>query len=138
MAQHKHGKKGRVIIDGTTYRVTEWDGADETAGVEVTNTESDGAQEMDDEGGIEKLSGSFTMVALKSQSPPTKGMHNLVLYEGGREEIDALAFKAFVGNLRRQNQVRSTDPITWQANYESSGAINRESSTVLDPYVPSP
>lgn len=136
MAAHKHGKRGRLTLNGTTYKITVWDMDDNTENVEVTNTESDGYQEMDDEGGIEKCSGSFTMIAEVGQARPSKGMGNLVLQEGGRDEDDSYAFKAFVGNWKQQNQVKSSDPITWQASYESSGEIARQSSTVPDPYVP--
>lgn len=121
----KHGKKGRVKADGTIYKCTEWDGDDTTEAVNVTNTESNGVQEMDDEGGVEAMNGSITFLRETGQPPPTKGMHALELYEGGKNTTDAFAFNAFVHSIRRQNQVRSADPITYAAQYMSSGPITR-------------
>jgi hypothetical protein len=131
MAAHKHGKLGRVTIGGVNYKTTEWTATHEIAGVEVTNTESNGYQEMDDSGGIEKLSGSCTIVGTQGGSPPANGATaTFVLYEGGRNATDALAFNAFIGSIQRQNQVRSTDPVTWQVSFESSGEIAIGSTTV--------
>ena len=148
MAAHKHGKKGRVTIDrtgdpgvgGVNYPATEWDGDDAIEEVEVTNTESDGHQEMDDEGGVDSLNGSITIIAVKGQAAPTKGMANLVLYEGGRDSIDTLAFKAFIGSVKRGNKVKGTDAVTWQLTYKSSGAITVGTALAAaedpDPYTP--
>jgi hypothetical protein len=145
MAAHKHGKKGRVSIsrdggdyalDYTHYPATEWDGDDMTAGVEVTNTESDGYQEMDDEGEITSLNGNITIVARADQAAPTTGMANLVLFEGGRVvHTDAIAFKAFIESVKRSNKVNGTDAVLWQLAYKSSGVITRGSTTVDTPYV---
>ena len=130
----KHGKKGRVTILSTNYRITKWDGDDQTESVEITSTEDGGFQTLDPDGGIEKMNGSITFLAVPGQAAPTKGLHDLILYEGGTDATDAYCFKAFVSGIKHANQVNTKDPITWEASYESSGKIVRNSATIDNPY----
>lgn len=136
MAAHKHGKKGRFQLNGTNYPTTEWNAADAVEPVDVTNTESDGHQEMDDEGGVDSLNGSATIVARVGQAAPSKGMANAVLFEGGRDSTDAIACKVFISEVQRRNQVKGTDATLWQVTWQSSGEIAIGSTEVPDPHVP--
>lgn|SRR5574343_1083514 len=130
----KHGKRGRVTIGTTNYRVTEWDGDDTTESVPITSTEDNGYETLDRDGGIEKWSGSITVVAAGGQATPTKGMCNLKLYEGGQTSADCYSFVAFISSVRHANRVKGSEPITYVLAYESSGVISRGTDTIANPY----
>lgn len=121
---YKHGKNGRVAIGAANLKVTTWDGTHDIAAVEATNTESGGAQEMSSVGGIESFNGSVTAILVDGTPPPAPGqIASLTLYEGGKTSNYAYAFSAYLHNLKRQNPVKSTDPLTFTFDFMSSGTI---------------
>lgn len=132
----KQGRNGRVTLDSVIYKVLEWDMDDDSEVINMDHTESGGFQELDPYGGIERVTGTVTFLAEADLVRPIKGMHNLVLYEGAKTSPNAIAFKAFLSGFKHTNRVKTTDPITWQAKFESSGVIARGTDTVPDPWIP--
>lgn len=124
----RHGKNGGLKIGTTRLEIIEWRGTHTVPACEKTNTESNGYQEISDTGGIESFNGSFTAF-LKQGSPADvqPGAKYDALFYPGDSSADTAAYacQIYVPNIDLQNVVKSTDPLTYQGNFMSDGAITR-------------
>jgi hypothetical protein len=123
-----HGKTGRVTAAGSTLEITKWTADHEIPGVEVTNSESGGFQEMLAGGGIAKLSGTveadFDAAASPYASPPDLMGGSLVALElytaqGGSK----YACSAHIDKVSMTLEVRSTNAVSYSFTFQSSGTI---------------
>ena len=120
-----HGKNGRVKVAGSSLKITDWSGTWRREPVDATNTESNGYQQMSDSDGIESFNGQASAI-LESGGPIpiTPGQSSSCVFIPG-SKVDAAGFSGTfkLSEIQIQNQVRSTDPITYTFQFMSSGTI---------------
>lgn len=117
-------------MGGATLFVTQWDGDDKVEGVDATNTESGGYQEMAPGGGIASMNGSVAALLIDG-APPAFTPGQIVafeLYEGNKTSGYQYSGNAYVENFKRANVVKATDPIGFTFDYKSSLVFVRPTS----------
>jgi len=132
MAIARKGRKTRLLVNGTEYAVLGISATGNTPQVDITNTLSQGFQELDEEGGIKNRELEVRFLSLEGTAQPVFDGDFVTIeeFEASADEQDKWTYSAFVSAVAAEdNEVQTENPIVWNATLASSGVITKPTRT---------